>query len=309
MVVNKVFTIQVGTVFKETIYQLRDVLITQHAMAFTAPSTNPGYSSKLPSSKRSSLTPTNTTNTTGQETSGKSSAITVPNTTRCVSPNKQLQGGSLQNVDQISAKIDDFSTRVTQVVDVVATLTQFHQLLTKLRGLPRVTGLWTMANAEGTGSLEMDNEGDIPVAGAIVVSNYVEQVFSQKGYPLPPPVEVVITCEEEEEEDTSSDSLSENLQAHVHVCIYIVCPIHITCICLYVYTLHECTYIHVYMYNYDLHVHVVCPMRRYMYMYMYMYNVYIHAYVHVCATLQVYMCMYMYVLCACSLVALISFSH
>ena len=99
-------------------------------------------------------------------------------------------GVSLHNVDVIAASVNDMSSRVTQVLEIVATLTQFHQLVGNLKGLPRVSGLWVAVTVEaGTevGLLEEAKRRGAPLAvGSVTTSDYVEQVFGQKDYPLPP---------------------------------------------------------------------------------------------------------------------------
>ena len=56
-------------------------------------------------------------------------------------------GGAVLNVDQVTNELGDFSTRVSNVLDIITTLSQFGQLSLhgKLEGLPRVGGIWELS--------------------------------------------------------------------------------------------------------------------------------------------------------------------
>jgi hypothetical protein len=75
------------------------------------------------------------------------------------------------------------------VIEIVSTLSQFRKLVGNLKGLPRVSGLWAtvpvVADTD-VGSLKETDKRGIPIAaGSVTTSDYVEQVFGQKDYPLP----------------------------------------------------------------------------------------------------------------------------
>ncbi len=51
-------------------------------------------------------------------------------------------GIALQSVDKITSGLNEFSLRVSKVLEIISTLAQFRQLQGSIGGLPRVTGLW-----------------------------------------------------------------------------------------------------------------------------------------------------------------------
>lgn len=99
-------------------------------------------------------------------------------------------GVSLQRIDQMTGGLRELGSRVSQVLEIVSTLTQFQTLVTSLRGLPRVSGLWApdpplISNDDD--SLDGANERDIPIPeGSVKASDYLEQVFGRNEYPLSP---------------------------------------------------------------------------------------------------------------------------
>ena len=198
-----------ATVFKEMLHYLKEVLITQHH--FSTPSHSIGHSTiSLSGAKKGSATPTNPLGG-GNKRPGVGS-LAVPGTEKknlaasaFASPAGATGSGvALHDVDQIAAGMNDLSSRVTQVMEVVATLSQFRKLVGNLRGLPRVSGLWpTERKPADQGSLEDTNERDTPIEGSVRASEYLEQVFGQKNdYPLPP-------LKEEEEEEMGEDKTPE----------------------------------------------------------------------------------------------------
>ena len=102
-----------------------------------------------------------------------------------------LTGVSLHQVDQITASLREFGSRVSQVTEIASTLAQFHSLTGQLRGLPRVSGLWAVEPplivVAGETSLDVANERVAPIPeGSVSASDYLEQVFGKNEYPLLP---------------------------------------------------------------------------------------------------------------------------
>ena len=172
------------------------MLITQHHVSFSTPAHSVGHSTvSLSGTKRGSATPTNPLSGGGNR---KGNGLTVPVEKRntisatLASPGSVStcpSGVGLHNVDIIAASMNELSSRVSQVMEIVSTLSQFRKLVGNLRGLPRVSGLWPKESeltATDVGLLEDTNEGVAPIAGSVRTSDYVEHVFGPKEYPLPP---------------------------------------------------------------------------------------------------------------------------
>ena len=177
-----------AAVFKETLHHLKDVLVVQrHASFSTSPHSVAHSSASLSDTKRGSATPTNplvggkkkgSELTTDKKMSTSSAFASQSNTSACIS------GVTLHNVDQIAASVDEMSSRLTQVVDVVSTLSTFHNLVGGIRGLPRVSGLWVAATSTAESSLGDANKREVPIEGSVTTSDYLEQMFGPKTYPL-----------------------------------------------------------------------------------------------------------------------------
>lgn len=79
---------------------------------------------------------------------------------------------------------------MSQVLEIASTLTQFQTLVTSLRALPRVSGLWAPDPplvSNDNDSLDGANERGIPIPeGSVKASDYLEQVFGRNEYPLSP---------------------------------------------------------------------------------------------------------------------------
>lgn len=211
---------QVAAVFKETLHQLKDVLVTQRHTSFSTPLHSVGHSSaSLSDTRRGSDTPTKpllgggkrkgSESTTEKKMSTSSTSASRSNTSACIS------GVALHNVDQIAASMDEMSSRVTKIIDIVSTLSAFHNLVGNMRGLPRISGLW-VATSTAKDSLGDANEREVPIEGSVTTSDYLEQLFGQKGYPLkeeehqkPPPPSP-------SSPPSSPSSPSDSIAQHIH---------------------------------------------------------------------------------------------
>ena len=159
-----------STTYKELLHQLRDSLLQQQqqpqqtvsfiglpnvSTMITAPShsspigrkpSNISTTSNLTSKRASAYKGSGAGNSAGQSLVVNSANTTVP-----VSPS----GANLQDMDKITAGLNDFGVRVSKVLEIVSTLSQFRQLRASIQGLPRISGLW---------DLEVTEEGEEMIA-------------------------------------------------------------------------------------------------------------------------------------------------
>ena len=175
--------IQLCTAFKELLQQLKDCLLQQQHVSFGV--SNPSLSttvshtsllgrkasnpSRNPSSvlvKKASL-PSNRWSGGIETVNNGSSVLSSPS------------GIALQNVDKITAGLSDFSQRVSKVLEIISTLSQFQQLQGNVRGLPRISGLWDVDEVVGEERGE-DGGGDgggdesLPVGSGVKVKSLEE---------------------------------------------------------------------------------------------------------------------------------------
>lgn len=99
-------------------------------------------------------------------------------------------GLPMNQVDLIAATLNEFSSRVSQIIEITSTLAQFQSIVERLHGLPQVSGLWSvkevaMGDTEEN-SLVRTNDRDIPIPeGSVMASDYLEHIFGENNYPLP----------------------------------------------------------------------------------------------------------------------------
>ena len=134
--------LELSTTFREFVQQLRDTFFLP-GPSYTTPAGSTGIhrgSNTSTGSNRNSLQKGQMS--TRSLLSGASSANKSSGTPA---------GIALSDVDQITRELTDFSVRVSKVLDIISTLTQFRQLNMhrKLEGLPRVGGLWELSLPEG----------------------------------------------------------------------------------------------------------------------------------------------------------------
>ena len=178
---------QVASHFTESLHHLRDVLVTQ---------THGNYSVS-PGLGRSTISLSGHKKTSAITTTGDKIGLPLPGSDKTTTSSVHSSGAgvsgggvSLQRIDQITGGLRELGSRVSQVLEIVSTLTQFQTLVTSLRGLPRVSGLWApdpplIANDDD--SLDGVNERGIPIPeGSVKASDYLEQVFGRNEYPLSP---------------------------------------------------------------------------------------------------------------------------
>ena len=200
---SKIFLLfQVALQFTDSLHHLREVLVAQPRVNFSTHSPSIGRSAvSLLGGKRTNALSSSTISGGGKEERSGSKTLTVPGSgLPAISP-FALSGGSdstaatptgvgLHEVAGITAGLKELSFRVTQVMEMVSSLFQFRSLTGNLRGLPRVSGLWTadppLVVLSSQGSLEGTNERGDPIPeGSVRASDYLEQVFGRRDYPLP----------------------------------------------------------------------------------------------------------------------------
>ena len=227
-------SIQVASVFKETLHHLKDVLIAQHRVNFSSPSSysvGPSTVSLTGTKRGSGNTPTNplvSSNRGGSGTRKGRGRLTVPALDKRNLPSfpgsgtLSVSGVGLQQADIIAANMNEFSSRVMQVIEIVSTLAQFRTLVGNIRGLPRVPGLLdqdSVAPVPVSTDDDGSNERGIPIPeGSVRASDYLERVFGRREYPLPPLGETG----REEKTEVLGDNREEDTReiVSVYVCVY-----------------------------------------------------------------------------------------
>ena len=131
--------LELSTKFREFVQQLKDSFLQQSHSSYPA--------GGLTNIHRGSNT------STGSSTNNNRLSLSRGPTLRQISESGTSSktvsatpavGVALCDVDQITNELGEFSARVANVLDIIATLAQFRQLNLqgKLEGLPRVAGLW-----------------------------------------------------------------------------------------------------------------------------------------------------------------------
>jgi len=158
---------QLSAAFKELLQQLKETFLQQQHVSFGV--SNPSLNTTLShasllgkkgpnlSSSPSSVLAKKASHLGGhknQHSSGIEPTQTVEsNATVSSSPS----GIALQSVNKITAGLDDFSLRVSKVLEIISTLSQFRQLQGEARGLPWIAKLW---DVEGIGEESETGGGD-----------------------------------------------------------------------------------------------------------------------------------------------------
>ena len=196
--------LQVASVFRDTLHHLKEALLPQQHVSFSSPAPSTTPSSTSLSGKKGSSTAAIPPRGAGK-TRGSVEKRTLTSSLASPTSLANIYGIALRDTDQIAAGTDKLSLRVRQVLDIVDTLSQYRLLAGRLRGLPRVTGLWEveggMVDEVGRGSSEVDNERGIPLAGAQGVGKGQEEECGEGEHPLSPL--------REENEETSKDEETE----------------------------------------------------------------------------------------------------
>ena len=119
--------LELSLAFKEFLLQVRDIFITQHINF-----------SHLSSSKKVSMGSNTTSGTKKSSTAGHS--ITESGEAL----GSHLSGVALHNVSKIMEGMDNFTQRVTRMLEIISTLGQFMRIILeqRIKGLPRFAGLW-----------------------------------------------------------------------------------------------------------------------------------------------------------------------
>lgn len=136
--------LELSTAFKEFVQQLKDTFLQPNHLPY------PGGAGAAVNFHRGSNASTGTCSSISYRNS-VSRGPTLRQISKSGNSSKTSSaapqvGGSLLDVDKITDELRDFSTRVTNVLDIVTTLSQFGQLSMHggLDGLPRVAGLWEL---------------------------------------------------------------------------------------------------------------------------------------------------------------------
>ena len=159
--------VQMSTDFKELLQQLKETLLQQQHVSFGV--SNPSLNTTLShasllgrkgsnlSSSPSSVLVKKASHLAGHK--NKHSSATEPTPTGEVNATVPTPpcGIALQSVNKITAGLDDFSLRVSKVLEIVSTLSQFRQLQSDVRGLPRIAKLW---DVDGMGEGSETDGGD-----------------------------------------------------------------------------------------------------------------------------------------------------
>ena len=191
--------------FTDALHHLREVLISQPRVNFSnqSPSVVRSAVSLLGTKRTSGLSSTTLpVGGAGGGAMGGAKELAVPGSGNAVqsllassgergSAMAALTGVSLHQVDQITASLREFGSRISQVTEIASTLAQFHSLTHQLRGLPRVSGLWAVEPplivVAGETSFDGANKRVTPIPeGSVTASDYLEQVFGKNEYPLLP---------------------------------------------------------------------------------------------------------------------------
>ena len=169
--------IQLCTAFKELLQQLKDGLLQQQHVSFGV--SNPTLSTTV---SHVSLLGRKASNPSRNPSSVLVKKASLPSN-RCTGEVEAVDNGStvlsspsgiaLQNVDKITVGLSDFSQRVSKVLEIISTLSQFKQLQGDVRGLPRISGLWDVDEVVGKERGE-DGGGDEPVGSGVKVESLKE---------------------------------------------------------------------------------------------------------------------------------------
>ena len=169
--------IQLCTAFKELLQQLKDCLLQQQHVSFGV--SNPTLSTTV---SHVSLLGRKASNPSRNPSSVLVKKASLPSN-RCTGEVEAVDNGStvlsspsgitLQNVDKITVGMSDFSQRVSKVLEIISTLSQFKQLQGDVRGLPRISGLWDVDEVVGEERGE-DGGGDEPVGSGVKVESLKE---------------------------------------------------------------------------------------------------------------------------------------
>ena len=171
--------IQLCTAFKELLQQLKDCLLQQQHVSFGV--SNPSLSTTV---SHVSLLGRKASNPSRNPSSVLVKKASLPSN-RCSGEIEAVDNGStvlsspsgisLQNVDKITVGLSDFSQRVSKVLEIISTLSQFKQLQGNIRGLPRISGLWDVDEEVGEERGE-DGVGDepLPVGSGVKVESLKE---------------------------------------------------------------------------------------------------------------------------------------
>ena len=145
--------IQLCTAFKELLQQLKDCLLQQQHVSFGV--SNPSLSTTVSHTSLLGRKPSNPSKNPSSVLVKKASL----SSNRCSGGIEAFDNGSsvlsspsgiaLQNVDKITVGLSDFSQRVSKVLEIISTLSQFKQLQGNIRGLPRISGLWDVDEVVG----------------------------------------------------------------------------------------------------------------------------------------------------------------
>ena len=170
--------IQLCTAFKEVLQQLKDCLLQQQHVNFGV--SNPTLSTTV---SHVSLLGRKASNTSRNPSSVLVKKASL-SSNRCSGEVEAVDNGStvlsspsgiaLQNVDKITVGLSDFSQRVSKVLEIISTLSQFKQLQGDVRGLPRISGLWDVDEVVGEERGE-DGGGDEPVGSGVKVESLKEE--------------------------------------------------------------------------------------------------------------------------------------
>ena len=165
--------LNLSTAYKELLHQLRDSLLQQQQQHVSflglanVSAVGTALSHPSPVGRKPSNISTTTSNSPSKRapahkrisavtSAGQSLVVNSANTTVPATPS----GASLQDVDKITAGLNDFSVRVSKVLEIVSTLSQFRQLQGGIEGLPRIAGLWDLGGTEdGEETTDEDSEG------------------------------------------------------------------------------------------------------------------------------------------------------
>lgn len=175
--------ITLTTIYKETLVQLRDMLLQSGPFGL---STGTGLTRHVM---------THLANGSGQK---KGPSVSESSRTSVLS--SSVSGISLHSTDVIMSDLSLFSARVLKVLDIIGTLSQFKQLNIDswLAGLPRIAGLWNLQQQETGDEVSSIQEsgyscGEIPLESqgkkesvdsgshvTMATPDYLEQLVQQQ---------------------------------------------------------------------------------------------------------------------------------
>lgn len=166
---------QLSTAFKELLQQLKETFLQQQHVSFGV--SNPSLNTTLShasllgkkgpnlSSSPSSVLAKKASHLGGHKNQHSSGIETTQTVESSATVSSSPSGIALQSVNKIMAGLDDFSLRVSKVLEIISTLSQFRQLQSDVRGLPRIAKLWDMdrmgEESESDRGDELLSEGSI----------------------------------------------------------------------------------------------------------------------------------------------------